>query len=101
MATELLAIRRDCARAPRRVKLLSVTNDLYGPVSTGTVRGCHRLAAAVAHYTRGCAEVLRRVLTLRLSGMTARRQAKTRSQPGYVPRACARTGGATAPAIPT
>ena len=73
----------------RRVKLLSVTNGLYDPpLPVATARGvCHRLAAAAGHYTRGCDEVLRWALTLRSSGITARRQAKTRSQPGCMPRA--------------
>ena len=39
----------------------------------GTVRDCHPLAGAAAHYTRACGEVLRWALMLRSSGMTARR----------------------------
>jgi hypothetical protein len=35
----------------RRVKLLSLMNDLYDPpLPAGTVRGCHRLAAAAARF---------------------------------------------------
>src|SRR5207247_3746433 len=76
------AITAGICAGTRTVKLPSVTNDLYDPpLPAGTARDCHRPAAAAAHHTRGCDEVLRWVLMPRLSGRTARRQAKTRSQP--------------------
>ena len=43
------------SRGTQRIKLLPVTNGLYDPpLPADTVRECRRLAAAAAHYTRGC-----------------------------------------------